>query len=309
MGLSMTLNEKSSQILLLGYGEMGHAFAALLSQRHSVAIWSRQREQQGLCLLDAEVTKADIIIFCLPVTAHEAVIQRLSKSIPAHTICITIAKGLDEAGNPAFLLLEKHLPSQSIGALYGPMIAEELIDNHPGFAQLVCSDDNSYEQVARCFQHSHLFIERSDDLIGTSWSVILKNVYALLLGMSDGLGLGDNMRGYLMVKALQELSDLVHVLGGNPLTPYHLAGLGDLVTTATSRNSHHHELGLAIGEGREIDLTGEGVHTIKMVETYRPFDHKAYPLFALCSSIIQHTAQCREYFSAYLNSQNETSLK
>jgi len=73
--------------------------------------------------------------------------------------------------------------------------------------------------------------------------VILKNVYAIMFGVADELKLGDNMRGHLMVAAIAELSGIVQSFGGQAHTPYSYAGLGDLLTTATSEGSHHHALG------------------------------------------------------------------
>lgn len=296
----MGSNRQAINILILGYGEMGHAFESLLASRHRLAIWSRGREQQGLCTLDTEVARADLIIFCLPVMAHESVATRIAKHIKANSRCITIAKGLDETARTAVEILQKQLPKHVIGGIYGPMIAEELIQNRPGFAQLASKDDSLYRDISDCFHGTHLYLQASSDLIGSSWCVILKNVYALLLGMADGLQLGDNMRGYLMVKALEELSTLVKVLGGDSRTPFQLAGLGDLITTATSRNSHHHKLGMDIGEGRAVELSGEGVHTLKVVMEQMPFDYSTCDLFKLCVSIIKDTRKCADYFSDYL---------
>jgi len=70
-----------------------------------------------------------------------------------------------------------------------------------------------------------------------------------MFGVSDELKLGDNMRGYLMVAALSELSAIVKGLGAEAQTPYSYAGLGDLLSTATSENSHHHELGRKLASG------------------------------------------------------------
>ncbi|MDH5359428.1 MAG: hypothetical protein OEX03_02640 [Gammaproteobacteria bacterium] len=298
--MSITLNNQSRNILLLGYGEMGHAFEVLLADRHQVSIWSRRREQQGHCNLEEEVTAAEMIIFCLPVMAHASVIARLVKSIRKDTLCITIAKGLDETGSTAVQILQRGLIEQPVAGIYGPMIAEELIAHRPGFAQLASTDESLYAYLADCFHNSHLYLEPGNDLAGSSWCVILKNVYALLLGMADGLQLGDNMRGYLMVKSLEELSAIVESLGGNSHTPFQLPGLGDLITTATSINSHHHSLGLAIGEGKEVELSGEGIHTLRMVVQHQPFDYARYPLFSLCVVIVDDTENCGEYFSAYL---------
>jgi len=298
----MTLNNQSRNILILGYGEMGHAFEVLLADRHQVSIWSRSREQQGLCTLDEQVAVAEIIVFCLPVMAHESVINRIVKFIRADTPCITIAKGLDETANTAVQILQRGLVNHPVAGIYGPMIAEEMIAHRPGFAQLASTDESLYAYLADCFQHSHLHLESGNDLVGSSWCVILKNVYALLLGMADGLQLGDNMRGYLMVKALEELSTIVELLGGNSHTPFQLPGLGDLITTATSRDSHHHSLGLAIGEGRMVELSGEGIHTLNMVVQHQPFDYARYPLFSLCVVIVGDIENCGDYFSTYINS-------
>jgi glycerol-3-phosphate dehydrogenase (NAD(P)+) len=66
-----------------------------------------------------------------------------------------------------------------------------------------------------------------NDMLGSSWSVILKNVYAIMFGVSDELKLGDNMRGHLMVAASSELSAIVKAFGAEANTPYGYAGLGD----------------------------------------------------------------------------------
>jgi len=94
-------------------------------------------------------------------------------------------------------------------------------------------------------------------------------------------------------------------LGGDANTPYTLAGLGDLVTTATSRSSHHHELGVAIGEGHSVELKGEGIHSLQMVQKFQPFSYTNFPLFALCCDIINNTEKSRDYFDAYLKSFTE----
>ena len=302
----MTSASTSKQILILGYGEMGHAFEALLADHHTLAIWSRQREQQGLCELATEVARADLIIFCLPVMAHAAIATRLAPLLPATTHCLTIAKGVDDAARPAFQILQTHLPEQAIATIYGPMIAEELIMKRPGFAQLTVVDSSRYELIAQCFHSSHLYLEPSSDLVGTSWSVILKNVYALLIGIADGLQLGDNMRGFLLVRSLQELSSIVVELGGDAHTPYALAGLGDLVTTATSVSSHHHALGIAIGSGAAVTLAGEGVHSLQSIVAQRPFAYDQYPLFVLVHQILLQPQQSAALFAGYIHSLKNT---
>lgn len=136
--------------------------------------------------------------------------------------------------------------------------------------------------------------------------MILKNVYAILFGVADELQLGDNMRGHLMVAAIAELSGIVQAFGGKANTPYSYAGLGDLLTTATSADSHHHELGCKLARGEWHNIAGEGVHTLQMVEKFRLFDWRAYPLFSLAHDIVTAPQTLHERLQDYLRQLRET---
>ncbi len=130
--------------------------------------------------------------------------------------------------------------------------------------------------------------------------MILKNVYAIMFGVSDELKLGKNMRGHLMVTAIAELSGIVQSFGGQAHTPYSYAGLGDLLTTGTSEDSHHHTLGRQLVRGEWSDISGEGVHTLQMVVKYNLFEWRGYPLFALAHDIVTEPATLRERVEDYL---------
>ena len=167
------------------------------------------------------------------------------------------------------------------------MISEEICAGQYAFAQLGCLDRSVYNKIHSCFQDTDLFIEYTADIPGISWSVILKNVYAMIFGMADELQLGDNTRGFLSVTALRELSQIAHQMGGDENSSYHLAGLGDLITTATSEDSHHHTLGRMLARAETENITGEGVHTLEMVCKHRLFDIAVYPLFQLIQNIVE----------------------
>ena len=116
--------------------------------------------------------------------------------------------------------------------------------------------------------------------------------------MADELKLGDNVRGYLAVAALKELDAIVMHMGGHAGTAYALAGLGDLITTATSGDSHHHELGRRLARGETDDISGEGVHTLKMVEQFKLLPVQDYPLFRLVTELLQAPATIGERLRA-----------
>lgn len=277
------------RVLILGYGEMGHAMEYLLRNKQQLDIWDKYPQDNfKSASLEDVALQADIVLFCLPVNPHREVAEKIAPLLKESCLCISIAKGLDEAGQTAAQIFLDVFTSNHYALLYGPMISEEIRAGRYSFAQLGCTDSESFNTVRELYKGTNLYIEHSSDVIGISWSVILKNVYAMIFGMADELQLGDNMRGYLAFAALRELDDIVHKMGGQEGSPYHLAGLGDLITTATCEDSHHHELGKMLAREETQNIKGEGVHTLEMVTKYQLFDTQDYPLFLLIQGIVKN---------------------
>ena len=180
------------------------------------------------------------------------------------------------------------------------MISEEICAGRYAFAELGCSDVVIFHSVRNLYRDTRLCIRHSSDITGISWSVILKNIYAIAFGIADGLQLGDNMRGFLAVTALHELMSIVKQMGGHPAAPLHLAGLGDLITTATSAGSHPHKLGCKLARGDAAAISGEGIHTLAMVEKYQLFDAATYPLYSLVHDAVREPVNVAQKFRDYL---------
>lgn len=294
---------KKYNVTILGYGEMGHAMQALLGSTHHLSFWDKQPHKNSSKLtLEQLIPSADFVFFCLPVNPHREIITRIKPLLKEGSICLSIAKGLDEAGQTAAQVFQQVLSEQFAYALvYGPMISEELRLGRYGFAQLGCLQNDACRRTLELFRHSQLYLQPTKDINGISWSVILKNVYAMLFGMADELKLGDNMRGFLAVESVRELDSIVSRMGGKSASPYHLAGLGDLITTATSESSHHHSLGRQLAKGNREDIAGEGVHTLAMVEKHKLFSMMDFPLFTLVNTIINEPVDIEEKLIHYVD--------
>ena len=290
------------RVLILGHGEMGHAMEHLLKGRQQLDIWEKYPQDNfPSVVLEDAAPRADVVLFCLPVNPHREVVKQIAPLLKKSCLCLSIAKGLDEAGQTAAQIFSEVLGShQPYALLYGPMISEEIRADRYAFAQLGCSDAVTYDRVRELYQGTRLYIEQTSDITGISWSVILKNVYALVFGMADELQLGDNMRGYLAVAALRELDQIVRKMGGQAGSPYHLAGLGDLITTATSEDSHHHELGRMLARGELRGIEGEGIHTLEMVSQHRLLNTTDYPLFQLIDDIVRNPQGVHKRINGYL---------
>jgi len=298
------------RVLILGYGKMGHAMAFLLAAQHDIRIWNEGEVVRGQhATLEAEVADAQVILFCLPVNPHQEIASYIQTYLAPGSLCLTIAKGLDESGRTAAQVFENVFKGQHHhGVIYGPMISKEIIAGRHAFADVVLSDATDFQLMHDLFSGSTLICHQASDLHGRSWSVILKNVYAILFGVADELQLGDNLRGHLIVTTMSELSNIVQGFGGQAHTPFTYAGLGDLITTATSLDSHHHTLGRQLARGEWSDISGEGVHTLQMVEKFHLFAWQNYPLFSLAHDIVSAPETLKQKVEAYLMQLREEQI-
>lgn len=303
------MQNAAPKVLILGYGEMGHALQHLLEARHPLVIWDRT-PRDGSTSIDplSLVSDCDVVFFCLPAQPHLDLTTRLLPALSRRTLCLSIAKGLDDEGRTPADVFSRILGTNvPYGVLYGPMISEEMRAGRPCFAEVSASDDAALHKTVDLFRASALHLEATTDRIGTSWSAILKNVYAILFGVADELQLGDNMRGHLAVATLAEISAIVQGFGGLATTPYRWAGLGDLITTATSAGSHHHELGRWLVRGRRDALRGEGIHTLQILRSLALVAINNYPLLTLIDDCVGDPDNVRNKMQDYLDHLGETA--
>ncbi len=292
---------KKQRVLIVGYGEMGHAMQHLLQRHHQVMVWQRHPTEGNPTPLAQAAADKDIIVFCIPTGPLHRVASELKPALQKDALVISIAKGLDVKGRTAFDAVSEALDAATPRAvLYGPMISEELRADRPGFAQVGSPEPAWAQHIQSLFADSGLYLTATTDTIGISWCAVLKNVYAMAFGMADELKLGDNVRGYLATVALQELAAISREKGGTEAAPYGLAGLGDLLTTATSTDSHHHALGIQLARGERDNLAGEGTHTIQLVSELNLIKTNQYPLMQLIQDIVLTGGDVRQKWQHYL---------
>ena len=296
------MHDYNRKILVIGYGEMGHAMEFLLAGRCELGFHDIQPMDGHVSLeLESAAARADYVIYCVPVTPLAELAERVVAVLNDNSISLSVAKGLDDRGRPAARIFQDvYAERHDYAVLYGPMISEEIRAGHPAFAQVGVSRLGVHERVAALFAGSGLALEYSADIHGISWSSVLKNVYALLFGIADELGLGDNVRGYLAVAVQAEMACIVVQMGGRESSARQLAGLGDLITTATSAGSHHHDLGCQLARGAREGLRGEGIHTLAIVRKFDLIDTDAYPLLRLVQELVEEPGSVETRMRALL---------
>lgn len=294
------MNMAAARILLIGHGEIGHAIEFLLRPRYPLVIWQRH-PRAGAAPVDLarEAAGADVIFLCIPTPPHAELLDRLAPHLRPDTVVVTLAKGLDDRARSGGEILAARLPAGvHAAALYGPMIAEEICTGRPAFALAAAPQPATASGLCVLFAGSALALEPADDLVGLSWCAVLKNVYAMLFGMADELALGDNVRGWLAVSATAEMARIVRALGGTPGAAQTLAGLGDLITTATSGHSHHHELGRRLARGTVGDLRGEGAHALEVLRAIPRFDVRSCTLYRAIDASLREPTRAAERLRA-----------
>lgn len=290
------------RVLIVGYGEMGHAMQHLLQRRHAISVWHCDTPEGMVIPLTEAAADKDVIVLCIPTGPLHEVVARLKTAMQEDTLLISISKGLDDKGRVAFDAVSSALESSTPHVvIYGPMISEELRADRPGFAQVGSPDPQWAQRTLSLFADSGLYLTATADTTGISWCAVLKNIYAMAFGMADELKLGDNVRGYLATVTMQELAAISRQKGGTEAAPYGLAGLGDLLTTATSIDSHHHALGMQLARGERENLAGEGTHTIRLIGQLNLIDTRVYPLMRLIQEIVLTESDVREKWQNYLD--------
>ncbi|MEB3173474.1 MAG: NAD(P)H-dependent glycerol-3-phosphate dehydrogenase [Cyanobacteriota bacterium] len=257
------------RIAVLGRGAWGSTLMALWqAQGHELTSWSRS---------DGSLPIADLLACDLLVSAVAmAGVPELAASLAPHwrseLPLLSCSKGID----PESLATASQLWRQGLGSevrlavLSGPNLASELDQRLPAASTLASCD----QELCRWLQHhlsgDTLRLYRHDDPLGCEAAGALKNVIAIAAGICDGLALGANAKASLLCRGLAEMAQLVDGLGGQSMTLYGLAGVGDLLATANSRLSRNYRFGLLLAEGltaeqalTRIDATVEGVATAR----------------------------------------------
>ena len=282
---------------VIGDGGWGTANAMLLcGYGHDVTVWgafpdyigeqkrTRRNEKflKGVVLPESlkltadraeAVKEADVVVLAAPSKFFTSVVESFKGLITPEMLVVSITKGLCEKTNRRMTDLgEEILGTGPIVALAGPTHAEEVARGIPTTIVAACPDAAKAKRVQEIWSGPLFRVYTSNDPVGVEIGGAVKNVLAIAVGCSDGMGFGDNTRAALITRGLVEMKRFVLAYGGAEETLNGLAGIGDLIVTCTSRHSRNHSVGERLGKGEKIgDILGsmqmvaEGVWNSKVV--------------------------------------------
>ncbi len=268
-----------TRVAVVGAGSWGTALADTLTAKgEQVTLWAyepevadevNRRHRNDLFLpeaplhadlkattdLAAAVRSAEVIVSAAPSHAVRAVMTQAAGALAKGTLVVSVSKGLEATGLKRMTeVLGDVLPAGTpIVALSGPTFAREVYERQPTAASAASASLEAAVRAQRVMSAPHLRIYTNPDVIGVELGGALKNVVAIAAGILEGLGLGSNVRAALITRGLAEITRLGVAMGAQPMTFAGLAGLGDLVLTATGPLSRNRSLGVELGQGRSLE--------------------------------------------------------
>ncbi|APZ45718.1 glycerol-3-phosphate dehydrogenase [Polaribacter reichenbachii] len=215
------------------------------------------------------VNNYDILIFAIPSAFLTIELNKLSASLDGKTIFSAIKGIVPETG----LIVGEHfnqhfnIPLENIGVITGPCHAEEVAMERLSYLTIACIDENKAENMAKAIQSWYIKATISDDIIGTEYAAMLKNIYAIAAGIAHGLGYGDNFQAVLMSNAIREMKRFIKKVHKMKRNINNSAYLGDLLVTGYSTFSRNRMFGNMIGKGytvrsaqHEMSMIAEGYY-------------------------------------------------
>jgi glycerol-3-phosphate dehydrogenase (NAD(P)+) len=218
------------------------------------------------------VRYGDYLIFAIPSAFLESELKKLTVSLKGKIIFSAIKGIVPESS----LIVGDHffthykIPFEDIGVITGPCHAEEVAMERLSYLTIACADTKKAELLASRLQCDYIKTTVSDDIIGTEYAAMLKNIYALAAGIAHGLGYGDNFQSVLMSNAIREMKRYVKRVHKMKRDINGSAYLGDLLVTGYSTFSRNRMFGNMIGKGytvksamMEMSMVAEGYYAAK----------------------------------------------
>lgn len=267
------------KVSVIGAGSWGTTLAAVLSERlEKVVLWARREEVAreinelrtnrtylpGITLpdsiyatssIDEAVSRADLLIIAVPSKYFRQVCELASSHAMPSTGFLSVTKGVeaDTLKRMSEVITEVFKVSENqVAVLSGPNHAEEVIRKIPSATVVASKNRELAETFQKLLMREYFRVYTHDDVVGVEIAGTVKNVLAIAVGISDGIGFGDNTRAALITRGLAEMVRLGRKMNANPLTFLGLSGIGDLIATATSKHSRNRNFGEAIGKGENL---------------------------------------------------------
>lgn len=280
-----------SKITVFGAGAWGSTLAQVLCDgANDVLLWGRnsdtvaeintshtnERYLAGQILppqlkattdLDEAFAFSNIYVLAIPSTQLRATLNEWKPRFSADCTIVSTLKGIEVSTMLRMTeIIEQILGKHKVALLTGPNLADELILRQPAGAVSASTSHEVAEQVRDLFRTPYYRVYTSVDLLGCELAGAIKNVIAVAVGISIGMGYGENTQAMLITRGLNEVARLCAAHGSDPLSAAGLAGMGDLVATCGSPLSRNRTFGELLGKTGSMEMAiAQGSKTVEGV--------------------------------------------
>jgi len=317
----------------VGLGNMGTAMANLIaSNGHAVTGWEHDgdvveeinvghrnsRYLPGIVLnpelrATAELSEAledsEVVFIAVPSAFISKTLGTVRDEVSEETILVNLAKGIDrDTGLTSFQTLLSLFPRNRAVMLSGPSIANEVSRMMPTVVVLAGKDRRDLTVVSRIMDNGYFRTRFSDDGTGVELGGIMKNIYAIGLGMFDGKEIRSvNFRSAYLTMALEEMAEMGTRLGARRETFFYLSGLGDLIATSLSEHSHNRRMGELLAGGlnleeirRRMGILPEGYNAAQSILYLAEKLHVPMPLAKNLWDVINGRFEVEKFISLFI---------
>jgi len=274
--------DKNLKICFIGSGAISTAMGNVLAQKGKYEIYLLSVEQDVVdsisndhinrkyfpnidlehslkATFDKTILKdSDIIFLGIPSSIMVSYMQENAKYIGEVAVIVNLAKGFGDGQKTIPQSLARIIPNQIV-SMKGPSFAREIINNMPTAFTLASKRDKYFKLFGTVFKDTSIYLDYSTDVMGVELASILKNIYAIIVGIVDAHFDSPNLRSLILTKAINEMRVIISKFGGEEYTMFNYCGFGDFTLTALNDLSRNRTLGLLIGKGFFTDYISEKV--------------------------------------------------
>lgn len=201
---------------------------------------------------------SDIIFLGIPSSVVVSYVQENKQYIGEDALIVNLAKGFGEGQKTIPQALSRIIPNQ-IFSMKGPSFAREIISDMPTAFTLASKRDKYFKLFETVFKDTTIYLDYTNDVMGVELASILKNIYAIIVGIVDAHFDSPNLRSLILTKAINEMRFIISKFGGEEDTMFNYCGFGDFTLTALNDLSRNRTLGLLIGKGFFTDYVSDKV--------------------------------------------------
>ncbi len=255
----------------------------------------------------------DVLIFAIPSAFLHTELQKLTTSLEGKIIFSAIKGIVPESGLIVGEYFNEYfnIPLDNIGVIAGPCHAEEVAMERLSYLTIACQDQKKAELLSNLIKGRYIKTKTSDDIIGTEYAAMLKNIYAIAAGMAHGLGYGDNFQAVLMSNAIREMKRYIKKVHKMKRNINNSAYLGDLLVTGYSVFSRNRFFGNMIGKGYtvksamlEMNMIAEGYYATKSAYEINKNNKAKVPIIDAVYNVLYDRKEAKDEFKKLTNRLN-----